>query len=84
MITETTKLADGFRIVIPKRVREKMNIKIGDALTLVVDDESGELKVCKHEDSVKRTQEMIAKYVSSEKSLVSELLRERRREAKNE
>lgn len=84
MITETTRLADGFRIVIPKSVREKMNIKIGDALTLAIDEEGGELKVFKHEDSVKRAQAIIGKYVSPKKKLVNEFLAERRREAENE
>ena len=38
-----TKVLSGYRITIPKEIREKFNIKIGDELEIVV--ESGKLLI---------------------------------------
>ncbi len=39
MISEVTKLTEGNRMVIPATIRKLLRLQIGDAVTLVLDDD---------------------------------------------
>lgn len=79
MITEITKLADGNRIVIPATIRKGLGLQIGDAVTLVLHD-NGEVRLLTQTEAVRQAQALVRQHVSQDRSLVDELLTERREE----
>lgn len=83
MITEITKLSDGNRLVIPATILKRMGLEIGDSVTLVL-QENGEVRLLTQEDAVRQAQGLVRRYVSEERSLVDELLAERRAESEAE
>ncbi len=83
MITEATKLSDGNRVVIPAAIRKSLGLQIGDMLTLVL-QENGEVRLLPQQEAVRQAQGLVRRYVSEERSLVDELLAERRIESKKE
>lgn len=72
------KLGKGGRIVVPALARKALGLKPGDDVTLELRD--GELRVWRTADSVRRAQEIIARYVPKGRDLAGELIAERRRE----
>ena len=83
MITEVTKLTDGNRVVIPSSIRKSLGLKIGDAVTLVLQG-NGEVRLLTQTEAVRQAQQLVRKYVPVDRSLVEELLAERREEAGRE
>lgn len=83
MITEVTKLTNGYRVVIPSGIRKSMGLRVGDAVTLVLQD-NGEVRLLTQAEAVKQAQQLVRKHVSAKRSLVDELLAERREEAGRE
>ncbi len=83
MITEVTKLSDGNRVVIPAAIRKSLGLEIGDMVTLVLQN-NGEVRLLTQSDAVRQAQGLVRRYVSEERSLVDELLAERRAEGQNE
>lgn len=83
MITEVTKLTNGYRVVIPSGIRKSMGLRVGDAVTLVLQD-NGEVRLLTQAEAVKQAQQLVRKYVPAKRSLVDELLAERREEAGRE
>ena len=83
MIAEVTKLTDGNRVVIPSSIRKSLGLKIGDAVTLVLQG-NGEVRLLTQREAVRQTQQLVRKYVPADRSLVEELLAERREEAGRE
>ncbi|MCI3922690.1 AbrB/MazE/SpoVT family DNA-binding domain-containing protein [Paenibacillus sp. TRM 82003] len=73
------KISEGGRIVIPASLREQMGVNIGDELVVKLED--GELKLYTVEQAVKKAQSALRRYVPKGKSLVDELMRERRADA---
>lgn len=83
MIAEVTKLTDGNRVVIPSSIRKSLGLKIGDAVTLVLQG-NGEVRMLTQREAVRQAQQLVRRYVRAERSLVEELLSERREEAGRE
>lgn len=79
MISEITKLTDGNRVVIPASIRKSLGLQIGDAVTLILED-SGEVRLLTQAEAVRQAQALVRHHVSKERSLVEELLAERREE----
>lgn len=83
MIAEITKLTDGNRIVIPATIRKGLALKVGDAITLVLQD-NGEVRLLSQAEAIKQAQQLVRQHIPAERSLVDELLAERRHEAAKE
>lgn len=76
------RVNDNGRVVIPAAFRKKLGIRVGDQVELrLVDDE---LRISTLRRNVERAQRLIRKYVKPGKSLVDELIAERRQAARNE
>jgi len=82
MNTVSTKIADGGRVVIPVEYRRALGLEIGDEVILRVED--GELRIMTRAEGVKRAQRNVRKYVKGKRSLVDELIADRRVEAESE
>ena len=77
-----TKIAEGGRIVVPSAFRKALGLKPGDAVVLVLKDD--EVRLLTPERAIRRAQEIVRRYVPEGKSLVDELLEERREDARRE
>ena len=77
-----TKLAEGGRIVIPSEFRQALGMNTGDKLILFMED--GELHILTLQQAIKRAQEIVRRYIPEDRSLVDELIADRRLEAENE
>lgn len=76
------KIDAGGRIVIPVEFRRAIAAEEGDSVTLVLDGD--ELRIVSNAASLRRAQELVARYVPKDVSLVDDLIAERRREAARE
>jgi AbrB family looped-hinge helix DNA binding protein len=79
MIAEVTKLTNGNRVVIPASIRKSLNLQIGDAVTLVLQN-NGEVRLLAQAEAVRQAQALVRQQVPAERSLVDELIAERREE----
>jgi AbrB family looped-hinge helix DNA binding protein len=70
------------RIVIPAELRERLGIEPGHRVALSLDD--GVITIVTADEAARRLRETVAKYVVSDRSLVDELIAERRAEAERE
>ncbi len=70
---------DQGRIVIPARFRRALGLAGGDELIVRVED--GSLRLQRIEDVAAEAQEIVARYVGDDRSLVDELIAERRQAA---
>ncbi len=70
------------RVLIPAEFREKMEFEPGHELILSSDGSGLRLRTFKQ--AVKEAQEALAPYWTNKESIVDELIRERREEAKRE
>ncbi len=77
-----TKLDRHGRVVIPAGYRRALGLRPGDRLTLELDD--GALRLIPLSQAIREAQELVAKYVDKDRSLVAELIAERRAEAARE
>lgn len=75
-------LSGGGRIVIPAAYRHALGMKEGDELILRVDE--GELRLKTQDKAIRDAQSIVRRYVPKDRSLVDELIRERREELNNE
>lgn len=82
-LTVKTKVTDGGRIVIPASMRKAMGVKVGENVTLVL-KEHGLLHVSTREAVLRRIQELMKDKIDPNRSVVDELIRDRREEAANE
>jgi AbrB family looped-hinge helix DNA binding protein len=80
MIAEVTKLTQGNRLVIPSAIRKSLGLRVGDAVTLVLQD-NGEVRLMTQAEAIRQAQALVRQHVPEERSLVEELLAERREEA---
>ncbi len=79
MITEVTRLTNGNRVVIPAAIRKSLGLRVGDAVTLVLQD-NGEVRLLTQAEAVRQAQALVRQHVDKNRSLVDELLAERREE----
>ena len=77
-----TAVGQGGRVVLPAAFRKALGIDVGDEVILTLEDNS--LRITTAAMAVKRSQALVRQYVKRPRSLSSELLRERRREAKRD
>jgi AbrB family looped-hinge helix DNA binding protein len=76
------RVGEGGRLVIPAGFRKALGMKIGDDVILALAD--GEVRVFTRPEAIRRAQERVRRYVPAERSLVDELIAERRAEAVRE
>lgn len=81
-LTAKTKVTEGGRVIIPAKMREAMGIHVGKSVTLTL-NENG-LHISTRENALRRIQEMMKSKIDPKRSVVDELIRERRKEAANE
>ncbi len=67
------------RVVIPASIRKSLGLQVGDAITLVLHN-NGEVRMLTQAEAVKQAQQLVRQYVAADRSLVEELLAERREE----
>ena len=82
MQQRATKVDRHGRVVIPAEYRRALGLRAGDAVVVQLDD--GALRILTRAQAIRRAQEIVAKYVSPDRSLVDELIAERRAEAARE
>ena len=78
--TISTRVAAGGRIVIPVSYRKALGIKPGDDIVLQL--EEGAIRLYSRAQALRRLQERVARAVPKGVSLVNELIRDRRAEAR--
>lgn len=76
-------MGDGGRLVIPAEFRRDLGLSPGVAVVISETDE-GDLRVSTPMAGLRRAQELVAQYIEPGRSLVDELLAERRQEAARE
>lgn len=77
-----TKIDKHGRVVIPADYRRALGLRPGQSLTLELND--GALRLVPLAQAIREAQEFVAKYVDKDRSLVAELIAERRAEAARE
>jgi AbrB family looped-hinge helix DNA binding protein len=77
-----TKLADGGRVVVPSAFRRTLGLKPGDTVIMVLDDD--EVRMLTPDRAIRKAQEIVRRYIPEGRSLVDELISERREEALRE
>ena len=70
------------RVVIPAEFRRVLGLQKGDAI--VVRREGSELRIFTREEAIRRAQEIVGRHTAGGRSLVAELVSERREEATRE
>lgn len=78
----STTIAAGGRIVIPASLRRGLGADIGDEVILRLVD--GEIHILTRSQAVRKAQALVRKAVPSGRSLVKELIQERRKASKRE
>jgi AbrB family looped-hinge helix DNA binding protein len=72
----STKVAAGGRIVLPAELRRALGVQVGDRVTLRF--EGGEVRIATARRAIERAQAIVRQYVPEGRSLVDELIAERR------
>ena len=78
----STKIAAGGRIVIPADFRRELGADVGDEVILRL--VGGEVHILTRAQAIRKAQALVRNSIPTGRSLVKELLRERRKEAKSE
>jgi AbrB family looped-hinge helix DNA binding protein len=78
----TTKVTEGGRIVIPARMRKALGMEIGRNVTLTLGEEG--IRISTRENALRRIRELMKDKIDPKRSIVDELIRERREETANE
>ena len=76
------RLSEDGRVVLPSSFRKALGINVGDDVILRIDD--GEIRITTLKRRLERAQQSIRRYIKPGKSLVDELIAERREAAKRE
>jgi AbrB family looped-hinge helix DNA binding protein len=83
MTAETRqRVNENGRVVIPASFRKALGIQVGDEVVLRLEDD--ELRITTQQRRIERAQRRARRYLKPGRSLVDELLAERREAAKNE
>ena len=77
-----TKVTEGGRIVLPAKMRKAAGIEIGNNVTITLKD--GSLQITTRDQAIRRIEEVMKEYIVRGRSVVDELIAERREEAENE
>ena len=73
----STTIAGGGRIVIPAEFRRELGADVGDEVVLCLED--GEIHILTRSQAIRKAQQLVRNSVPACRSLVKELLQERRR-----
>ncbi len=76
------KVDSAGRILVPARLRRELGVEAGDEVQLIL--RGSVLEVRSLDDTIREAQALVRTHVSKKKSLVRELLEERRQEASDE
>ena len=76
------KIISGGRVQLPADVRRELSLGEGDTVLIEVID--GEVRLRPMKESIRRMQERMRPYIIEGRSIVDELIAERRAEAQNE
>ena len=76
-------ITNGNRVVIPAAIRKSLGLRVGDAVTLVLQND-GEVRLLTQAEAVRQAQALVRQQVPANRSLVEELLAERREAAGRE
>ncbi len=79
---ERVRMSEGGRIVIPQRFREASTSN--PVMELVLHLEGICLRVCSIKETIRQAQAVVRSYVAEDRSLVDELIRDRKREGNRE
>ncbi|MEK7849028.1 MAG: AbrB/MazE/SpoVT family DNA-binding domain-containing protein [Chloroflexota bacterium] len=79
MLEVKTRMGAGGRVVIPAGYRRTLGLKPGDEVMLLL--EEGEVRLLTPQRAVQRAQALVRRYIPEGRSLVEELLQQRREEA---
>jgi AbrB family looped-hinge helix DNA binding protein len=82
MTAFTTHLGDNGRLVIPATLRRELGLQPGDELVLVLEEDG--LRILTRDQAVRAARKLVRRYASGDRSLVGELVEERRAEAAGE
>lgn len=83
MATARAKMDKGGRILIPARLRNELGIRPGDPV--VLETQGSELHMRSYKKAIEEAQAIIARYIPDrDRSLVDELIADRRRAAEDE
>ena len=77
-----TRINENGRVVIPASFRKALHIQAGDEVVLRIEDD--ELRISTLKGRLEKAQRRIRKYVKPSRSLVEELIAERREAARRE
>jgi bifunctional DNA-binding transcriptional regulator/antitoxin component of YhaV-PrlF toxin-antitoxin module len=77
-----TSIGEGGRVVLPAVYRKALGVGVGDDVMVTLEDDG--LRITTLAKALVRSQSLVKRYVKGKRSLSSELLRERRREARGD
>lgn len=82
MFVYKTNIGENGRIVIPARIRKKVNLSVGQAVVLNV--ENNEIKIIPYSTKLKNIENIVQSYNKNKASLVDKLTQMRKEELDNE
>ncbi|MUH01286.1 AbrB/MazE/SpoVT family DNA-binding domain-containing protein [Scytonema sp. UIC 10036] len=77
-----TKISEGGRVVIPSEYRKQLGLEVGDEV--IISLVNGEVRIFTLDVAIKRSQEIVRRYIPEGRSLSDELVAERRQESLRE
>ena len=82
MGSSRAKITDDGGVTIPAEYCEALGLAIGDEVILTLEDD--QIRLSTVDAAIRRAQDLVSQYVDPQRSLVDELLADRRAEAKSE
>jgi len=82
-MSQTVRIIEGGKLVIPAAMRKALGIGRGDTVVLEMLPE-GELRIRPIAAAIRKAQSIVGKSVQSDRSLAEELIRERKADADRE
>ena len=82
MASQSVKIIDGGKLIIPAAFRRKLGIDTGDTVVIELGEDG--LHVRSLSSAVRRSQEIVREFVPDDVSLADELIAERRVEAEHD
>ncbi len=79
MVASTARVDRHGRIVIPVEYRRTLGLEAGDEVSMRFED--GELRLLSRAEAIRRAQDLVTGWTDGNRSLVDELIEERRAEA---